>query len=63
MSKTQKEIQAKIEELSAEADNFTDDNYGSEGADNGHFETYYSETNTQRTFQQFAAWLYDDRSK
>lgn len=55
--KSEKEIKKKIAELVKDGDNFTSDNYGSEAADNGFAETYYSEYKTEETLTKFAEWL------
>ena len=56
MSKIQ-EIEDKIKELVSDKSNFISDNYGSEGADNGEYEVFFSEYSTQNTLEQFAKWL------
>ena len=56
-----KEIQKKIKELVDDEDNFTSDNYGSESADNGFFEVYYSEYNAEETFNKFVEWLFNKK--
>ena len=55
--KTPIQIETKIKELVADQDNFVGDNYGTESADNGEYETYFSPTTTEDTLRQFAAWM------
>jgi len=55
--RTKKEIEAEIIRICDDANNFTTDNYGSEAADNGEYETYYSEFSAIQTLRQFAEWL------
>lgn len=55
--RTKKEIAKMIEELVKDDDNFVDDNYGSESADNGYYETYFSEYKTRDTLINFVRWL------
>ena len=61
--RTDEEIQKKIKELVDDEDNFTSDNYGSESADNGFFEVYYSEYNAEETFNKFVEWLFNKKEK
>jgi hypothetical protein len=58
ISRTEKEIRAKIKELIGDSSNFTSDNYGSEAADNGFHEVYFSEWSSQETLEKFVEWLY-----
>jgi len=55
--KTKKEIEDKIEEIVSDSDNFVVDNYGSESADNGIYEIYFSEMNATDTLNRFVEWL------
>lgn len=55
--RTEREIADKISEITKDGDNFTSDNYGSESADNGDFEVYYSEYNSTYTMTNFVKWL------
>lgn len=56
ITRTQKEIDKKIKELCSR-DYFCDDNYGSEAADNGEYELYFSEHNCEQTLKDFVRWL------
>jgi len=56
--RSEDEIKKKIAELIKDGDNFTSDNYGSEAADNGSFETFYSEFYTEQTLNKFVDWLF-----
>lgn len=58
-NKTKEEIENKIKELVEDSDNFTSDNYGSEAADNGYYEIYYSEFATENTLNNFVNWLFE----
>lgn len=58
-NKNKEEIEKKIKELVEDSDNFTSDNYGSEAADNGYYETYYSEFATENTLTNFINWLFE----
>lgn len=58
-NKTKEEIEKKIKELVEDSDNFTSDNYGSESADNGYYEIYYSEFTTEDTLTNFVNWLFE----
>lgn len=58
-NKTKEEIEKKIKELVEDSDNFTSDNYGSESADNGYYEIYYSEFATENTLTNFVNWLFE----
>jgi tryptophanyl-tRNA synthetase len=57
--KTKEEIKKKIKEIAKDSDNFTNDNYGSEAADNGIYEIYYSEILTENTLTEFVNWIFD----
>jgi hypothetical protein len=57
--RTKKEIDDKIKELISDSDNFTSDNYGSEAADNGIYELYYSEFASEITLNNFVKWLFE----
>jgi len=56
--RTEEEIKAEIARICEEADNFTSDNYGSESADNGNFEIYYSKYSAEKTMTKFLIWLF-----
>lgn len=56
--KSKNEIKKKISEICKDRDNFTSDNYGSEAADNGIYETYYSEWSAEKTLNDFVEWLF-----
>lgn len=57
--RTDEEIEKYIAETcnNNNSDNFTSDNYGSEAADNGDFEIYYSEYASIETLRKFVKWL------
>ena len=55
--RTEKEIESRIKEIVSNADNFTSDNYGSEAADNGIYELFYSEFAAENTLNNFKNWL------
>ena len=55
--RTEKEIQKYINNLIDDPNNFTSDNYGSEAADNGEYELYFSSYMTELTLKKFADWL------
>ena len=57
ITRTDKEIEAEIKRICDDSDNFTSDNYGSEAADNGFFEIYYSEYLSEKTLTNFLNWL------
>lgn len=60
--RTEQEIEAKIKELSSDQDNFTTDNYGSEGYDNGDgYHTYFSQWATEETLKRFTNWLLEKK--
>jgi hypothetical protein len=61
--RTNKEIKEKIEELISDSSNFITDNYGSEGADNGYFEIYFSVYTTKNTLENFVNWLTNNGKK
>jgi hypothetical protein len=60
-NRTKKEIEDKIREIVDDSDNFTSDNYGSEGADNGFYEVYYSKFATENTLKEFIEWLFENK--
>jgi hypothetical protein len=51
------DIQKEINRLIKDEDNFCGDNYGSEAADNGEYEVYFSQHSTEETLKKFARWL------
>jgi hypothetical protein len=55
--RTNKEIEKYIADICISSDNFTSDNYGTESADNGEFEIYYSEYASVETLKKFVKWL------
>ena len=57
--KTKEEIKKKIEEIVKDSDNFTSDNYGSESADNGIYEIYYSKFAASKTLNDFVEWIFE----
>ena len=57
ITRTKEEIDAYIREVVSDADNFTSDNYGSESADNGIYEIYYSDSDAENTLRVFLRWL------
>ena len=61
--RTDKEIRDKISELVKDDDNFISDNYGSESADNGIYEIYYSEYMTETTLTEFVKWTSDNNDE
>jgi hypothetical protein len=63
MRATKKEIEARIAELCDNEDNFTSDNYGSEAADNGHYEVSFSRYSTEKTLREFAHWILHPKEK
>lgn len=54
------EIKAKIAEICKDSNSFTDDNYGSEAADNGEFEVFFSECDANRTIMNLMKWLFGE---
>lgn len=58
--RTDKEIEDYITKICRNSDNFTSDNYGTEAADNGEFEIYYSEYSSTNTLKNFVEWLTND---
>jgi hypothetical protein len=61
MKRSKEEIEAKIEELCENSDNFTSDNYGSLAADEGYYELSFSTYATENTLREFVNWLYDKK--
>lgn len=59
--KTKEEIEKKIQELVCDEDNFTSNNFGSFGADNGHYEVSFSEFASERSLKEFVNWLTDEK--
>lgn len=57
LPRTEAEIEKEINRLVEEDSNFISDNYGSEAADNGEYEIYYSKYSTAETMKKFAKWL------
>ena len=55
------DIHKEIKRLIKDDSNFVRDNYGSEAADNGEFEIYFSEHATEATLKRFAKWLLGDK--
>lgn len=55
--RTESEIQKEINRLISDEDNFISDNYGSESADNGEYQVYFSKYQTEETLKNFAKWL------
>lgn len=55
--RTEKEIDKKIKELIGDSDNFTSDNFGSEGHSNGYYEVNFSEFASENTLRKFADWM------
>lgn len=55
--RSKEEIEKYISKLTDEKDNFTSDNYGSESADNGFYEEYFSSFATENTLRKFVNWL------
>ena len=57
LPRTEAEIQKEINRLIEDDNNFISDNYGSEAADNGEYEIYFSKYQTEETLKRFAKWL------
>lgn len=57
--RTEKEIKTEIARICKDTDNFISDNYGSEAADNGLSEIYYSEYSSINTLNNFVKWLFE----
>ena len=57
LPRTESEIQKEINRLIEDDNNFISDNYGSEAADNGEYEIYFSKYQTEETLKRFAKWL------
>jgi hypothetical protein len=57
--KTDAEIEAEITRICAVDSNFINDNYGSESADNGDFEIFYSQYNSESTLRNFVNWIFN----
>ena len=55
--KSKKEIKDKIEEIVSDSDNFVIDHDGTESADNGIYEIYFSEMSATDTLNRFVEWL------
>ena len=60
--RTKEQIAEKIFRIKSNGDNFTSDNYGSEAADNGEYEIYYSEYSAENTMKNFVKWLFDNNA-
>ena len=57
LPRTKSEIEKEINRLIEDDSNFISDNYGSEAADNGEYEIYFSKHSTSETMKKFAKWL------
>lgn len=57
LPRTEADIEKEINRLVEEDSNFISDNYGSEAADNGEYEIYFSKYSTAETMKRFARWL------
>jgi hypothetical protein len=57
LPRTEADIEKEINRLVEEDSNFISDNYGSEAADNGEYEIYFSKYSTAETMKRFAKWL------
>ncbi len=55
--RTDKEIESEITKLLKDKDNFVENNYGSEAADNGEYEEFFSSHMTRKTLENFVKWL------
>ena len=55
--KIETKIKKEIDRLVKHDWNFVVDNYGSEGADNGEYSVYFSETRTRNTLEKFAEFI------
>ena len=60
IKRTDEEIKAEIARICEDEDNFTSDNYGSESADNGISEIYYSKYSAEETMKNFVKWLFTE---
>ena len=57
LPRTEADIEKEINRLINDDSNFIGDNYGSEAADNGEYEVYFSKYSTEETLKRFAKWL------
>lgn len=57
LPRTKADIEKEINRLINDDSNFISDNYGSEAADNGEYEVYFSKHSTEETLKRFAKWL------
>lgn len=60
--RTKEEIAEKISIIISDMDNFTYDNYGSESADNGDYQIFYSEYSAEKTICDFVKWLFNENN-
>lgn len=57
LPRTEADIEKEINRLINDDSNFISDNYGSEAANNGEYEVYFSKYSTEETLKRFAKWL------
>lgn len=57
LPRTEADIEKEINRLVEDDSNFISDNYGSEAADNGEYEIYFSKYSTAETMKRFTKWL------
>ena len=57
LPRTEADIEKEINRLINDDSNFISGNYGSEAADNGEYEVYFSKYSTEETLKRFAKWL------